>query len=801
MDRYVCVHGHFYQPPRENAWLEYIELQDSAYPYHDWNERIDRECYGPNGAARILEDSGRIARIVNNYASISFNFGPTLLSWLEESDPDTYGKILEADRQSQERFSGHGSAIAQAYNHMILPFANRRDKVTQVRWGIRDFEKRFRRKPEGMWLPEAAVDLESLEVLAEAGIAFTILAQEQAARTRPIEGREWIDVNGAEIDPTRPYRVRTPGGKELSVFFYDGPISRAIAFEGILNRGEDLANRLASAFLDGRSWPQIVNVATDGETYGHHHRHGEMALAYALQYLEGQGLAKVTNYAEYLARHPATQEVEIRENTSWSCAHGLERWRSNCGCRSGGRPEWNQEWRGPLRLALDGLAERLTAVYEREAGSLLRDPWEARDAYIDVILDRSSERVDAFLREHASEDLDAARRTRLLELLEMERHLMLMYTSCGWFFNELSGIETVQVLQYAARAIELAERLTGRPIEGEFLLALRSAKSNLPEFGDGRGVYEKLVRPSRAGLAEVAAHYAVSNLFETYPDQTRLFCYDADREAFYALDVGSARLRIGRVRIRSRLTLDELATSFSVLLFGNHNIHGGVRPAEGEEAYDSLIREMSSAFQQAEFAEVIRLMDRHFGASTYSVRNLFRDEQRKVLSQVLQDTLIPVEEMYRQLYRQHLPLMYFLSSLRTPLPKDFRVVADVVINADLRDILSAEEPDADRIRGLLRDARAFEVPLDHEGLSFALKETVERVAEEIRRSPSDPKGLRRLIRILKIVEEVPFDADLWKVQNLYWELRSAPREGDRSDAGSPRKLFDRLGEELRFRVE
>ena len=801
MDRYVCVHGHFYQPPRENAWLEYVELQDSAYPYHDWNERITRECYGPNAAARILQDSGRIVQIVNNYASMSFNFGPTLLSWLEESDPDTYAKILEADRTSRERFSGHGSAIAQAYNHMILPLANRRDRVTQVRWGIRDFEHRFGRKPEGMWLPETAVDLESLEVLADAGIRFTVLTQDQAARIRPIGGGEWTEVNGGRIDPTRPYRVHLASGKDLSAFFYDGPISRAIAFEGLLNQGEDLANRLAGAFLESRSWPQLVNVATDGETYGHHHRHGEMALAYALRYLEEQGLAKVTNYAEFLARHPPTHEVEIRENTSWSCGHGIERWRSNCGCRTGGRPEWNQEWRGPLRAALDALRDNLTSVYEREAKSLLRDPWKARDAYIDLILDRSPESLESFLREHAEGDLDVARRTRLLELLEMERHLMLMYTSCGWFFNELSGIETVQVLEYAARAAELAERLTGRPVEQAFLTYLEAAKSNLPEFGDGRGVFEKLVRPARAGLEEVAAHYAVSSLFETYPDQARLFCYDVEREAFQALEAGGARLRIGRVRLKSRLILDELETSFSVLLFGNHNIHGGVRPTQGEEAYDALVRGMSAAFQHGEFAEVIRLMDHHFGASTYSVRNLFRDEQRKVLSQVLQDTLVPVEETYRQLYRQHVPLMYFLSSLQSPLPKDFRAVADVVINADLRDLLGADEPDADRVRNLLRDARAFGIDLDAEGLGFTLKETAERAAEDVRRTPEDAGALQRLLGLLELVGEVPFDVDLWRVQNLCWEVVEDGKARVDASSGGTGELVRLLGEALHFQVE
>src|SRR4051812_11179720 len=277
--RHICIHGHFYQPPRENPWLEAVETQDSASPYHDWNERITAECYGPNASARILDENDRILKIVNNYASISFNFGPTLLSWLESRSPDTYAAIIDADRISRARFSGHGSALAQAYNHIILPLANARDKRTQVRWGLCDFEWRFGRKPEGMWLPETAVDVDSLEALAAEGIAFTILEPHQAKRVRKIGEKAWSETG---MDPTMPYRCTLPSGRTIAIFFYDGPISRAVAFENLLARGENLAHRVIGAFADTRKHAQVVNIATDGETYGHHHRYGDMALAYAL---------------------------------------------------------------------------------------------------------------------------------------------------------------------------------------------------------------------------------------------------------------------------------------------------------------------------------------------------------------------------------------------------------------------------------------------------------------------------------------------------------------------------------------
>ncbi|HET8798141.1 MAG TPA: DUF3536 domain-containing protein, partial [Thermoanaerobaculia bacterium] len=453
--RFMTIHGHFYQPPRENPWLEAVETQDSAFPWHDWNARVTAECYEPNATARILDEHDRIRHIVNNYASISFNFGPTLLSWMETAAPETYAAVLDADRMSRERFGGHGAAIAQAYNHMILPLAKERDKRTQVLWGLRDFERRFGRKAEGMWLPETAVDLASLEALVAEGILFTILEPHQAARWRRIGEGDWREANG-HLDPTQPYLCHLPSGRSIAIFFYDGPISRAVAFEQLLARGETFAHRLAGAFSDHRRHPQIVNIATDGETYGHHHRFGEMALAYALQIIEQQGLAKLTVYGEHLATHPPQHEVEIVERTSWSCSHGIERWRGDCGCHAGGGAGWNQQWRGPLRSALDWLRDEAATIFEREGAAVLRDPWLARDAYIDVILDRGEPSVAQFLSRHAQH---GAHVTRVLQLLEMQRNAMLMYTSCGWFFSDVSGIETVQVLAYAARVIQLVRQL------------------------------------------------------------------------------------------------------------------------------------------------------------------------------------------------------------------------------------------------------------------------------------------------------------------------------------------------------
>ena len=494
-DRYICIHGHFYQPPRENPWLGEVEPEDSARPFHDWNERITTECYAPNAAARILGPDEDVACTVNNYSKMSFNFGPTLLAWMERHRPEVYGSILEADRMSLERFSGHGSAMAQVYNHVIMPLASRRDKVTQVRWGIQDFLHRFGRRPEGMWLPETAVDLESLEILAEHGIAFTILAPHQAGRARRIGCVDWQDGKSGGLDLTMPYLCNLPSGRSIHLFFYDGAVAHDISFGDLLKDGARFLERLMGAFPKGRDGAGLVHVASDGENYGHHRRFGEMALAFCLHHIEEGERARMTNYGEYIEKHPASHEVEIMENTSWSCAHGVERWRSDCGCSSGAQPGLHQRWRAPLREAVDRLGERLGTLYEREMGLLAPDPWRARDASIDLVLDRSAPGGELFFAEHARPGLSREEKDRALVLLEMQRQGMFTFTSCGWFFDDVSGIEPVQVMRHAARAMQLAAEVSGEELEREFMAALERAPSNTAEAENGARVYEARVRP------------------------------------------------------------------------------------------------------------------------------------------------------------------------------------------------------------------------------------------------------------------------------------------------------------------
>ena len=807
--RYVCIHGHFYQPPRENPWLEAIEGQPSAYPYHDWNERITAECYAPNANARILDAENRIIAIVNNYAAMSFNFGPTLLSWLDEKEPEVYRAILAADAESRTRYSGHDSALAQPYNHMILPLASARDRKTQIAWGIADFHARFGREPEGMWLPEAAVDLDTLEALATAGIRFTILSPHQASHVRRIGEDEWRETAEGGPDPTVPYRVTLPSGASIAVFFYDGPISRAVAFDRLLSRGDHLAERLMGAFSADREGPQLVHIATDGETFGHHHRHGDMALAYALRTIESAGLAKVTNYGEFLEKVPPRSEARIREKTSWSCAHGVERWRSDCGCQTGAHPGWNQAWRAPLREALDALRDALAPVWEERAGALLADPWTARDAYIDVILDRTSERSRRFLEEHAKRELSEAERIEAWKLLEIQRHAQLMYTSCGWFFDDIGGIEARQILAYAGRALQLSKETLGRDFEPAVLEPLSRAVSNLPETRDGRRIYEESVRPAAVSLQDVGAHYGVHALFHEYPAVARVYCYRVAREELHEYTSGRARLQLGRAKVTSEITGESAPAAWGVLHLGDHNLSGGLLRSGEPDAFAKAEEELEALFRRADLPEILRAVDRSFGrGDRYALRLLFRDEQQQVLAEILRTVLDEADAVYRRLYEEHASLMRFLSSHGVPPPRGFRMAAEQALNTRLRRALEAPEPDVSRLQAILEDARNVGVTLHEDGLGRAFERTIGKMATDLRARPGDRERLLNLEGIVTLVKDLPFEVDFWKVQNAYYQMARTvlPARRREADAGfqDAREWVERflaLGAGLAVKVE
>ncbi len=804
--KHLCIHCHFYQPPRENPWLEHIELQDSAYPYHDWNERVSAECYAPNLAARILDQQRRITRIVNNYSQISFDFGPTLLSWAAEYAQDVYKGIIDADKHSQTRFSGHGSAMAQAYNHIIMPLANSRDKRTQIRWGFEDFVGRFGRLPEGMWLPETAVDLESLDLMAQAGVLFAILAPHQAKAFRVIGEADWVDVSGSKIDPSRPYLLRTPGGNSINLFFYDGPISQAVAFEELLQNGVNFAARLLGSFSEARSWPQLAHIATDGETYGHHHKYGEMALAYALEYIESNQLAKITNYGEFLEKNPPTHEVKIFENTSWSCVHGVERWRSSCGCNAG-TAGWNQQWRKPLREALDWLRDSVNPRFESLGSTLLKDPWAARDGYINVLLNRSPEVRQRFGEEHFARELSSEEQVIVWKLMELQRHAMLMYTSCGWFFDDISGIETVQVIQYAGRVVQLAEQLFGDSMEEQFLERLSAAKSNVAVRGDGAKIYKECVKPSMIDLEKVGAHYSISSLFAPYGELTDIFSFAVKRLDYHTRDAGKSRMALGQARFTSKVTQESEVLNFCVVHFGDHNVTGGVRKLDGSIGYQEMLGDISDSFDRMDIPEVVRLLDKKFG-TTYSLRSLFRDEQRRIVSAILSSAVAEAEGMYLQLYQHHAALMRFIISLGTPVPRELAAAVDYALNSLLRRACSSEQLDEERIQNLFEEAQISKIALDTTTLEFLLRRNIDALAGRFAADPSNLEKLNDLVSALKTVKHMPFTVNLWSAQNqvyaiqgtLYQRTQRKAQRGD-TKAQSWVKSYVSLSDLLSIKVQ
>lgn len=817
LSQYICIHGHFYQPPRENPWLEEVEVQDTAAPYHDWNERITAECYGPNAAARILREDGRITDIINNYQYLSFNFGPTLLAWLERHASNVYQAILLADRLSQDNFGGHGSALAQVYNHLIMPLANRRDKYTQVVWGIKDFEHRFGRRPEGMWLPETAVDHKSLGVLVDHGIKFTILAPHQAHRIRPLGGdeTEWLDVSGGQIDPSQPYRVMLDSNpnnsKYIDIFFYDETIARAVAFEGLLSSGEHLTNRLMEGFSEEREGPQLVHIATDGESYGHHHHFGEMALAYAIERLRHNTDCQLINYGQFLEHFPPIWEVEIYDNSSWSCPHGVERWQADCGCCSGGHPGWHQAWRAPLRAALDWLRNELAVLFETQGSQYLDDPWKARNHYISVILNRRLDNLDDFLHLHQKYPLKYFERRDTLKLLEMQRHALLMYTSCAWFFDEISGQETVQNLKYAARALQLARSFTGENLEEEFMRRLSWAPSNIPEFGNGAQVYRRLVLPALVDLRRIIAQYAISSIFEEKPQKSQIYCFELEHRDYRQETYGGTALAVGRMMVTSQITMSAEELTFVVLHLGGHDFHCVLRTTRGIMEYEQLKKELFQIFAFHSLTEVIRYLDNNFGTNYYSLKDLLTEERRKLIFQIIAETFARFENTYRQQYEENRKLMEYLKEIEAPIPRPFLVAAEYTLTQDLeRETKHLEDTlDWERVIALVEEIQRWNLKVEAERLEPPFRRTLETALDDALKSLDQRGKLENALQILKIAHLLPFPVNFWGAQNRFYQfwqeegrsLKEAAAEAETGLELVDLEILQAIAEQLNFALE
>lgn len=771
MDRYICIHGHFYQPPRENPWLEGVELQDSAYPFHDWNVRVTEECYRQNGASRILSPDRKIIDIVNNYTNISFNFGPTLLHWLELNASDVYESIIEADKESRTLFSGHGSAIAQIYNHMILPLANTRDKHTQVIWGIQDFERHFKREPEGMWLSETAVNTETLEVLAEHGMKFTILSPQQASQVRKIGGRKWSDVKGGRIDTKMPYLCNLPSGKSINLFFYDGKVAHDVAYGGLLHNGVNFATRLSKSFKEDGTSAQLVHIATDGESFGHHHRHGDMALAYCLHHIRENELAKVTIYAEYLEKFPPTHEVQIVENSSWSCVHGLERWKSNCGCCADQSLSGKQQWREPLRNSLDWLREKLSDDYEEKLSKYCQDPWQVRNEYIQLINDRSDDNTSEFITRIVGRELVYEDKVKFLKLMEMQRMAMLMYTSCGWFFDNISGIEAVLVMQYAARGMQLYEELTHVNLVREFESMLGEAPANVGYLKNGQEVYEAYVKPSQINLNRVAAHFALSSIFADPSDlEHEVYCYTALMKDYKDAKAGSQILATGRVLIQSNIIKEQQSVDFVTLHMGGHNLFTALTGPLPDKEFQQIQQDLEDAFYKGDTNGVLRQINMRFGGNNYSIWHLFKDEQRRLVYELLSDTWEEIERSFRHIYQQNYSIMLMLRNMNMNLPKALSAPAEFILNHDLCEVIQAEEMNIDRLKELTDEAARLSLQLDKTTLTYEASAKINRLMEIFEQFRGNTKILSVIEGALNILKEIVPNMDLQLAQKLFFTI-------------------------------
>jgi len=797
-DVYIAIHGHFYQPSRENPWFEAIETEESAHPFHDWNERIAFECYRPNAYARIVDDKGKILDLINNYSSLSFDFGPTLISWLELKSPSLYQKIIEADREGIRRF-GHGNAMAQAYNHIIMPLANEKDKETEVLWGMADFEKRFHRRPDAMWLPETAVNYPTLEVLIKYGMQYLILSPFQALKVRPLGGKKWTDLSQGRIDPTQPYRcfVKDPSGKKLSdqfidIFFYDGMISKEVAFGDLLKDGNVFCDRFIQAYQASKRRPQLLHIATDGETYGHHKKFGEMALAYALEEgISSRGF-KIINYGAFLKQFPPIYEVEIDggpkgEGTSWSCSHGVGRWKEDCGCSTGGRAGWNQKWRRPLRETLDLLRDELSTIFEREGREIFKDVWEARNGYIEVILDRSSISLNRFFDQYGVERLDGEGRIKGLKLLEMQRHALLMYTSCGWFFADLAGLETVQILLYAARAIQLAEELTGQEIEKRFIQYLSEAKSNLPEMGDGNQVYQKLVKPRFVTSDKLVNHFAISSLFDDGGKEKKIFSYRMERMNYERVEKDNSLLVLGKVRVTSEIIPEPKEFLFGLISSGKGIFRTRVSECKDVFEFEALIKRGLESFGKGE-EEMVEVLTSLLGNRIFTIRDIFKEESQAIFQKLIQEELNEQRRIYAELFDKTKQTAEALAREGLEIPYEIRVAAEVTLSDRLlyevenlkrgfKGTMEMEE--IDKIMDEAREC-SFQLRMEEPALilSGLLKERMEIIQETMARYQSDlpeenklkTEKVEEVIKLLDLVERWGFKLQKEEAQNLMDEM-------------------------------
>ncbi len=745
----LAIHGHFYQPPRENPWTEEVPREPSAAPFHDWNERIALESYRPNAFARVLDERGQVVAIVNNYEHLSFDFGPTLNSWLEEHEPEAYQRVLDADRTT-------GGGVAQAYFHVILPLATDRDARTQIRWGMTEFEHRFGRRAAGIWLPETAVNDRVLRILAEEGIGFTVLAPGQAA---------------APLDTRTPYRWVDPddASKTVDLVFYDGGLSHAVAFELSGLTSQALLDRVQAASGEEGG---LITLAADGETFGHHHHWGDRTLAYALAVEAPKRGIEVSTVAAYLGEHPPEEMARVVES-AWSCAHGVGRWKDDCGCSTGGGPGWNQRWRAPLRDALDVVRAAVDEAFDRRGSEVLRNPWAARDDYVRVLIG-SVERAE-FASEWITGDEVVA-----FTLLEAARHSMAMYTSCGWFFNDLAGLETVQVLRYAARALDCLSEL-GEPSPLSAMLdVLEQAESNLIDEGNGRDIWMRSVETARVDADRVVAHLALVELLEGREPASRVATFDVEVTDHGHADRGVLAMCWGSVVLRHRRTGRKTEHVYAALHLGGLEVLGATRPPDGGDA--ATFARLRDAFaDDAPVTTLLRLVSDGFGPGEFGLASALPDAAEQILQSAARNLADRFAGAYDQLFSDHRPTLTALAAAGFQLPPVLRAPAELALARRLEAAVAApagslDPADYADALAVAAEARANGVRL----VAPTALATIERVILLcVERAIHEPARLHEVRALLALATSLGLDPSVGRAQELVYEaVRQHERGGD-----------------------
>jgi alpha-amylase/alpha-mannosidase (GH57 family) len=802
MSKYICIHSHFYQPPRENPWLDKIQEQESAAPFHNWNERISNECYRENGRSRIKNERNYVEGVSNNYSKMNFNFGPTLLSWLEHHDPRTYDYIIKGDLMSVERYSGHGNAIAQCYNHMIMPLANKRDKETQIIWGIRDFEKRFNRYPEAMWLPETAVDIETLEILAEHKMKYVILAPRQAAKIHKLDTSDWvdvwIDVSSENINTKIPYLIKLPSGAQIAAFFYDGGLSKAVAFDGLLHNGEYFANRLLDGFTQEHG-PQLVHIATDGESYGHHHRYGDMALTYAVKQIEDRDDVHLCNYGYFLKLYPPMFEVKIFENSSWSCAHGIERWKSDCGCNSGGRPEWNQKWRAPLRKTLNELRDDINEKFEHEVAKFNVDPWAVRNDFINVIVNRNENTNSEFIKKWIPHITNEAEQASFLKAFEIQRQLMFMFTSCAWFFDETSGIETVQVLQYALRAVEFAEDMWGSFVLDKFLHNLKTIPSNIDEYNSAYDIYEKILKNCQIGFVKIAAQYAMGSLFHEPAEVSSVYAFDVKKLDLEKIKNGSNKFVVGHAEFRSRITYSKRHIMFTAVHLGENNISAGVSLFNNNDEYINFKEGLVQKIVEGDFVSIMREIDRTFEKNVFTLNDLLHEDRLYLIKDILKEKMIVIDFRLQQIYDDNYVLVSFLNSLGIKLPNQLKLSFEQIVNEKMLNLFSStiESLNTKQLTQLHNDAMKSHLQLKETEMRKVFLNKLIEFAEGIHGGFYNTQVLTNFLFAVRYAKDIVPNLHLSEVQFLIYKWREGFETVPSEFSSLAEEIFDALRLESR----